>query len=277
MSLPRPLRYAAPNIVTSIGACFGLLSIVASFEGRYVDAAWLIIWSVLIDRVDGLVARTLRATSSFGVQMDSFADAINFGVAPAVLAFVVLDGLPQLGFADGSGRVLLLAALAAWVLANVFRLAKFNVASEEDAPGMFFGVATTLAAGTLTSWMLVLLKYAPPGSPLHEPGAFSGPKLYGDFTIPLSAWGYIPAAMIVYALLMASNLPMPKLGKASSPARTAFVLLITLSGYLCGMLRWMPDYMAPLPTLWTLAFLVWGQISPRTRALRPPAFLPRED
>ena len=75
MSLNRMLRYLAPNLVTSLGMVFGLLSIVAALEQRFADAGWLIVWAVLLDRVDGLVARLLRATSSFGVQMDSFMDS----------------------------------------------------------------------------------------------------------------------------------------------------------------------------------------------------------
>nr|MCH9687301.1 CDP-alcohol phosphatidyltransferase family protein [Deltaproteobacteria bacterium] len=65
----RLLRYLAPNLVTSVGVLFGLASIVASFEQRFADAAWLIMWAVLLDRIDGLVARLLKATSPFGVQM----------------------------------------------------------------------------------------------------------------------------------------------------------------------------------------------------------------
>src|SRR5688572_26194653 len=210
MQLSRFFRYLAPNLVTSIGIVFGLMSLVATFEQRYVDAGWLIIWCVMLDRVDGFVARGLKATSEFGMHMDSFADAINFGVAPAYLCFVVLTRIPALGFAEGTGRVLLLGAVLGWVLACVVRLAKFNAISGE-APGIFFGVATTLAAGVLTIWLIVLLKYGPPGLGLAPAEGFGGARLLGDLVIPVQAWGYVPAAMIVLALLMVSNAPMPKL------------------------------------------------------------------
>lgn len=267
------LRFAAPNLVTSLGLVFGLMSLVASVEHRFVDAGWLIIWGVLLDRMDGLVARSLKATSDFGVQMDSLADAINFGVCPAVLVFVTLSSVPALGFAAGPGRILLLVAVAVWVLATVFRLAKFNVVSE-DAPGVFFGVATTLAAGVLCIWYLVMLKYAPVGSPLSSPDAFTGPRLLGSLEVPLSAWGYVPALMIVLALLMVSNAPMPKLGKFPSRGFTVFLLVGTVAGFLCGFARFMPDFMAWLPTTWLVTFLAWGQINPKWRALTSPTFLP---
>ena len=267
------LRFLAPNGVTSLGLIFGLMSLIATSEGRLVDAGWLIVWCVLLDRLDGLAARALGATSTFGVQMDSLADAINFGVCPAYLVYVTLSQVPTLGFSDGAGHILLLGAVIAWLLATVFRLAKFNVVTEE-APGVFFGVATTLAAGVLSIWYLVLLKYAPPGSPLSFPDQFTDARLLGDLQIPLSAWGYIPALMIVLALLMISNAPMPKLGKFPSKPLTIFLLVGTLAGYVCGFMRSLPEFMALLPTSWTLVFLAWGQVSPHWRALRAPEYLP---
>jgi CDP-diacylglycerol--serine O-phosphatidyltransferase len=273
--LPRFLRYAAPNIVTAIGMCFGLLSLVACYEHRFVDAAWLIIWAVLTDRLDGLVARSLRATSDFGVQMDSFADAVNFGIAPAFLVFVTLEDAQSTGFADGTGRLVLMSACGFWALANVFRLAKFNVVAEQPGggPQVFFGVPTTLAAGTLAIWYLVLAKYAGPGAPVQFP-TFGGPLLLGQWKVPAQAWSYVPAVMIAGAFLMASNLPIPKAGKMSSKGMTIGVLLGVLSGYVCGAMRIVPEYMAILPTGWLVISLVWSQLSERARGLSPPPVLP---
>lgn len=273
MASKSKLRFVAPNLVTMLGLTFGLFSLIATSEHRFVDAAWLIIWCVLIDKLDGLTARALDASSEFGVQMDSLADAIDFGICPAYLVYVTLSSVPALGFAEGSGHVLLVVAFVAWVGATVFRLAKFNVVSE-DAPGVFFGVATTLAAGILSIWYLVLLKYAPPASPLAFPEQFSGPRLFGAVQIPLTAWAYLPTAMIVLALLMASNAPMPKLAKFPSKIATGFVLVMVLLGFACGFARYLPEFMAWLPTGWTLYFLVWGQLNPRWRSLRAPRFLP---
>lgn len=277
MPLGRFLRYLAPNLVTSLGMLFGLLSMVASYENRFVDAAWLIIWAVFLDKVDGLVARTLKATSSFGVQMDSFADAINFGIAPAFLVFVSVGSATNLGFDHGPGRGLLMIACALWVLANVFRLAKFNVMTDE-APGggkFFFGVPTTLAAGTLVIWYIALHKYSAAASTVGMPEAFRDPKIYGDWTIPGTAWAYLPAAMIVGAFLMASNLPTPKLGSLGTRAVNAVLLVLVLIGYACGFMRVLPEFMALMPTSWLVLSLVWGQISPQGRRLRAPPFLPR--
>ncbi len=271
----RFLRYVAPNVVTATGMLFGLLSLVASYEHRFVDAAWLIIWAVLVDRLDGLVARSLKATSDFGVQMDSFADAINFGIAPAFLVFVTLEDQTAIGFAQGWGRVVLMAACALWALANVFRLAKFNVVSETptSGPKVFFGVPTTLAAGILVIWYLVLAKYSVGQGPIHaEP--FGGPRLLGGLVVPLGVWSYIPAAMIAFAFLMASNLPIPKLQGLGSKATTVLLVGMVGTGYVCGFARMLPEYMAVMPSSWLVIALVWSQASSRARGMTPPPVLP---
>lgn len=279
MAVTRLLRYAAPNLVTSLGMVFGLLSIVAAFEQRWADAGWLIVWAVLLDRLDGLTARLLKATSSFGVQMDSFADALNFGVAPSVLVYATLGSIPELGLHEGPGRMLLLGACGLWTLANVFRLAKFNVISEEPGggPKMFFGVPTTLAAGMLAVWYLVFLQYTPLGVTSGQAELMRGPRLLGDLVLPMSVWGYLPAAMLVGAFLMASNLPTPKLGRLSSKALTIFVVANAAAGFVCGFARVLPEYMALMPTSWLLVSLVWGQLSPQARLLQAPSFLPAEE
>jgi CDP-diacylglycerol--serine O-phosphatidyltransferase len=259
--------------VTITGLTFGLMSLVATFEGRYVDAAWLIIWSVMLDRVDGFVARSLNATSEFGMHMDSFADAVNFGVAPAYLSFAILGRIPLLGMSEGPGRILLLAIVIGWVIACVVRLAKFNAIADET-PGIFFGIATTLAAGVLTIWLLVLLKYTPPGTGLTPVEGFGGPRLLGELVVPLRVWGYVPAAMVVLALLMVSNAPMPKLVPGNSRAFNIFIFTNVALGYVCAFTCILPEFMAWMPTLWLIVFLVLGQIRSETRSLRPPRLFP---
>lgn len=280
MSVTRFLRYLAPNLVTSVGMVCGLLSIVASIEHRLTDAAWLIIWAVLLDRVDGFVARLLRATSPFGVQMDSLADSLNFGVAPAVLMYATLGSMPELGLLEGAGRVLLLASCGVWVLANVFRLAKFNVIAEDPdgQPSMFYGVPTTLAAGLMVMWVIIFLEYTPLGASTGQAALMRGPRLLGEGVMLTNAvWGYMPAAMLVGAFLMASNLPIPKLGRLRSRGLTFFVIGNAVAGMVCGFLRVLPEYMVLMPTSWVVISLVWGQLSRQARTLAPPRFLPEDD
>src|SRR5690606_2713246 len=150
------------------------------------------------------VARTLKATSDFGVQMDSLADSFNFGLVPAALVYVSLKATPELGFDHGARHVLLASACVLWVLVAVFRLAKFNVIAEQpNTKHLFFGVATTLAAGTLATWYIVLHKYAPVGAPLGSGELFRGPYILGPWQTSPQMWSYFPPAMILGALLMA--------------------------------------------------------------------------
>jgi len=276
MSVTRFFRYLAPNLVTCVGMMFGMLAVVAIHDGRFVAAAWLIVWAVLVDRVDGFIARTLKATSEFGVQMDSFADSFNFGVVPAFLVYASLRSAPELGFDHGARHVLLAGACICWVLAAVFRLAKFNVITDESPKGkqVFYGVATTLAAGTLAIWYIVLHKYAPVGGPLGSPEAFSGPHILGRWSTTPRMWAFLPPIMVLGALLMASNLPSPKLGKSRYAWLNVVLVLGVGSGFVCGFARVMPDFMAIMPTTWILGALIWGQLSEDMRNLRPPPFLP---
>jgi CDP-diacylglycerol---serine O-phosphatidyltransferase len=272
----RFLRYLAPNAVTAASLVFGMVSMVAAHQGRFDLAGWMIIYAVLTDRLDGMVARMVRGTSDFGVQLDSFADFLNFGIAPAFLLFSFFDAHPQLGFGDGAARVLLAAACIAWVMGAVFRLARFNVASEDGVPTkIFFGVPTTLAGGLLIIWFLALLKY---GGELGVPGGFGGARLLGDeVTTPLDVWKWFPVAMLLGAFLMASNLRMLKVGTTARRATTVFVLVIVASGYVLGFARLYPEYLVVPPSAWIVVFLIWGQTSAKARGFAPPPLFPRAE
>jgi CDP-diacylglycerol--serine O-phosphatidyltransferase len=280
MSISRTLRYLAPNLITGTSIIFGLLSLVATYERRFAVAGWFIIYAVMTDRLDGLVARLVRGTSELGVQLDSLADFLTFGLAPPFLMFACLDGAPSLPFSDGAGRVFLMVAAACWVLAASFRLARYNITPDQTPAGrprIFFGVPTTLAGGTLVIWFLALLKYAPAGAPVRPAEPFGGQRLLGDLATPDGVWVYFPVAMLVGAFLMASSLRMPKLGLARSKLATAFVFANVGVGYVCAFARVFPEYLVLAPTAWLVVFLVWGQVSPTARGMRPPPFLPPSD
>lgn len=82
-----PLRMLVPNFFTLLGLCAGLTAIRMAIEGRFELAIVAIAFAALLDGVDGRVARMLRASSRFGAELDSLADFVNFGVAPAILIF----------------------------------------------------------------------------------------------------------------------------------------------------------------------------------------------
>ena len=121
-----PLRMVVPNFFTVLSLCAGLTAIRMSIEARLDMAIALIVVAALLDGVDGRLARALKAQSKFGAELDSLADFVNFGVAPAVLVFIWgLIGLPR-----GLGWIVALV----FALAMGLRLARFNSMIDVEKP-----------------------------------------------------------------------------------------------------------------------------------------------
>jgi CDP-diacylglycerol---serine O-phosphatidyltransferase len=272
VSVSRVLRYLAPNLITLSSMIFGLVSLWAAHTGNASLAAWMIIYAVLTDRIDGLVARALKATSELGMQLDSFADFLNFGVAPAYLVLNYVSSRVEY-YQSGVGHYLLFAACGAYMLCAVFRLARYNVLSDDQIPTkIFFGFPTTLTGGIIAIWILLFLKYDPT---YRE---FGGAKLFGDtFETPLAVWKYLPIAMAVGGYLMASRLPMPKVGMTKNKLVSVILLVFLVTGYICGFAMMYPEICFWMPTLWVVIFLVWGQASSKARAMSPPPLFPKKN
>jgi CDP-diacylglycerol--serine O-phosphatidyltransferase len=136
-----PVRMMVPNFFTLLGLCAGLTAIRMAIEGRWELALGLVVFAALLDGIDGRVARLLKASSRFGAELDSLADFVNFGVAPAVIIFTW--GLASL---RGLGWICVLI----FALASALRLARFNAAIDEDKPkwqsNYFTGMPTPAAA-----------------------------------------------------------------------------------------------------------------------------------
>ncbi len=278
MEWTRILRYLAPNLVTFSSLTFGLASIVCSFEGRYAPAAWFIMWSVLADKLDGFVARLLKASTEFGVQLDSLADFLNFGVAPAVLVYAFLTRASELPFVSGFGSVLVMFASLLWVFAVTFRLARYNVVGDDPrCRRIFFGVPTTLMGGVVATYFLTCLKYSGGGISYAAQVSFDEPRFFGNLVLPKMAFEIIPHLMIAGALLMASTLKIPKLGLSKSKALSAFILVNVGFGYLFGFGRKLPEYLVLLPMIWIVSSILWGLFSSEARSLRPPPLIPKKD
>src|ERR1700688_1737283 len=139
-----PVRTLVPNIITLLALCAGLTAIRMAFENRYVLALAAIVFAAFLDGIDGRLARFLKGTSRFGAELDSLADFVNFGVAPAlILYFWGLHDLESAG----------------WIAAMVFaicaalRLARFNVMVDDpDKPAWTsnFFVGIPAPAGAIT-------------------------------------------------------------------------------------------------------------------------------
>ncbi len=272
MPVGRVLRYLAPNVITLSSMIFGLVSLWSAHNDQPALAAWMIIYAVLTDRIDGITARALKATSELGMQLDSFADALNFGVAPAFLLITYLSGRDDLPFKHGTAHYLLFVAGGAYMLCAIFRLARYNVLSDDQVPTkIFFGFPTTLTGGTIAIWFLVMLKYDPT---LPEP--FGGAKVFGNWQTPPDVWKAFPIALAVGGYLMASRLPMPKVGMTRNKAVSAVIMIFLTFGYICGFAMHYPELIFWMPTVWAVVFLIWGQASAKARAMYPPPLFPKK-
>ena len=126
-----PLRSIAPNLITSLAACAGITSISLSSEGRYLSALCALLIACICDGMDGRVARMLKASSKLGAELDSLADFVNFGVAPAMFMYFWLTGGPShAGVPPALVRATLGCALF-YALCDCFRLARFNTMLEQ--------------------------------------------------------------------------------------------------------------------------------------------------
>lgn len=131
-----PLRAIVPNLITSMAACAGITSISFSSEGRWLPALWALLVAAICDGMDGRIARLLNASSKLGAELDSLADFVNFGVAPAMFMYFWFTGGPT-HMIDGESvnpiliRVVLACALY-YAMCDCFRLARFNTMLEQE-------------------------------------------------------------------------------------------------------------------------------------------------
>ena len=138
-----PLRAVVPNAITALALCAGLSSVRFAIGGEWERAVGMIVLAGVLDGLDGRVARMLRGESRFGAELDSLADAISFGVSPALVLYLwSLQYAPRLGWTCA----LMLAVFCA------LRLARFNAQIDADeqprkAAGYFTGVPAPAGAG----------------------------------------------------------------------------------------------------------------------------------
>ncbi|MGA7678821.1 MAG: CDP-diacylglycerol--serine O-phosphatidyltransferase [Pseudolabrys sp.] len=148
-----PVRTLLPNLITLLALCAGLTAIRLAVEDKLDLALAAIVFAALLDGIDGRIARMLKGTSRFGAELDSLADFVNFGVAPALILY--FWGLHEL-------------KSAGWIVALVFaicaglRLARFNVMIDDPnkplwAGNFFTGIPAP--AGAITVLLPIYLSF----------------------------------------------------------------------------------------------------------------------
>ncbi|WP_457559949.1 CDP-diacylglycerol--serine O-phosphatidyltransferase [Caminibacter sp.] len=187
------LAYLLPNFFTALSAFFGVMSIIASSQGKFEKAFIYIVLSLIADGLDGRVARLTNTTSKFGVEFDSLADLVAFGVAPAMMLFFAIGEYYGKFGALVSGLFVVFGAI---------RLARFNVTTGELDPRYFIGLPIPTAAVVLSSWIMLDLKYQ------------------GGFNI------LILLGALLLAFLMVSNFRYPSFKKINLNKNVAIKVLV---------------------------------------------------
>lgn len=148
----RPARFRRgvailPSLFTTGNLFLGFWAIIKSIHGEYAEAAPLIAWAIVLDLLDGRIARLTGTASEFGGELDSLADVISFGVAPAVLAYCWgFSLMPRVGW---------LAAFL-FLVCGTLRLARFNVQRHAVDGRFFVGLPIPAAAGQVAAWVNVM-------------------------------------------------------------------------------------------------------------------------
>ena len=221
---PLEFRQIAPNMVTSGNLLCGLFSLMLAVEGRFVPAAWLIFFATIFDGLDGKVARSLGGGTQFGLEFDSLADLVSFGIAPGMLFYLV-------SFRGVLG-ILGAAVSCFFVLCVALRLARFNVV---HIPGPFQGL------------------------PSPAGGLFAASFVLADAVLHPVA---MAAVLAFTGFLMVSSIPYANLKKltrrsADKKRCLALFLLVSLCFYLLGATA--PLFLFALYILSGLLRFDWGQ------------------
>lgn len=184
-----------PSLLTLGNLSLGVIAIILVFNEKPELAAMMVIIAMLLDGVDGRIARALNAQSEFGKELDSLADVISFGVAPAFIMYVV-------AFQD-------LSPALAWIVTAIFpicgalRLARFNVIA--SSPGYFIGLPIPAAGGVLATLAL--------------------------FSSDIQPYILVGSTLLL-AFLMVSTIKYPNFKKVGIPKSAVWVVPIVIVGSL---------------------------------------------
>lgn len=191
-------RYLVPNGITFASLTCGIIAILLAASGELNWAGALILTSYILDLFDGAAARTLKAGSEFGLQLDSLVDMVSLGTAPAVLIFMHLQ-------AEGVAMGWVWPAVIAFPLAGAFRLARFNLLPAKES-GSKDSAGLTISTGGATLALAVLADLATP-------------------IVNMPDFWFIPLVLITCAL-MVSTIPFPSfLWIFSSKRKNAFLIV----------------------------------------------------
>ncbi len=191
------IAFIFPNLLTAASIFSAILSMTHAISAEFEKASWLIFLSLIFDGLDGRVARLTNSCSKFGVEFDSLADVVAFGVAPALLIY-------QFSGHEFGRFGIVVSAL--YVVFGAIRLARFNVMSSASEPSVFIGVPIPTAAVFLALLVLLFNKYS-----------------------SLQSGVFLMVAAIVVALLMVSNIRYPSFKKIQLDKKSVRKIFIAIT------------------------------------------------
>jgi|TARA_R110000772_G_scaffold46915_4_gene107291 CDP-diacylglycerol--serine O-phosphatidyltransferase len=221
--------YLLPNLMTT-GALFaGFYAVVAAMRGDFESAAVAIFFAMILDGLDGRIARMTNTSSKFGAEYDSLSDMVSFGVAPALVMFSwALGELGKFGW----------SAAFVYVACAALRLARFNTQIDTADKNYFTGLASPAAAAVVASTVWVC----------HDLG-WTGSDL------PMEVAVLVALLTTVLGLLMMANFPYYSFKGVDFRGRVPFVAMIVL------VLVFSLVTLDP-PSMFLLAFLVYAASGP---------------
>lgn len=219
-----------PNLFTLGNLFLGMSAILMALEGRFSLAAILVIVAMLLDGLDGRVARALNCQSEFGKELDSLSDIISFGVAPALIMYLIAFHSIPSGVAW--------AVTAIFPMCGALRLARFNV--QKGTPGYFIGLPIPAAGGALATLSL----------------------FYGDITA-----SYFVFSMLLLSYLMISTVRYPNFKKVGLPKKAfTYTPLVVIFAVVVAVV--FPDQTAKLIFIPLVAYAAYGLKQNIDRLLR---------
>lgn len=205
-------RYVLPNLFTAGSIFLGIMAIFMAHKGlvqadskAFTTACWYILFSMVLDGLDGRVARLTNTASRFGVEFDSLADIVAFGVAPAVLLYFYV------GYDYGRYGV---AISGLFVVLGAIRLARFNITTNVET-NSFIGLPIPSAAAILCLWIIVVEQ--------HKVSFFGWIEFLRTHTYVFLVFAFF------IAILMVSNIRYPSFKKVQWNLKYFVVLLIALA------------------------------------------------
>ena len=246
-------KYLVPNLFTALNLLLGIGAILIMHEAfagsrsgqsvlwlgqpPLILAGWMIIWCTLLDKLDGVSARMLHATSAFGAQFDSMADLTAFGIAPGLIVYCYTQNLDPAWF--DAHRALMVAASCLYILSAAVRLARYNAVDSANLAGYIQGLPSPFAGGIVVLLVILHAKYV---ALLPDAG--------GTYLFPI--------LLLVMSVLMVSPLYLPKLGRRENRALNGLQLLNVLAGYVCGFAMIFPEYLLALLAAYATVGFAWG-------------------